>query len=92
MDFALLCESAHRRRTVGVRRGCRAEQTARKAQNSPGRGQEGIKIKTRKISLSGFYFNPGNDLLSHRVTPAVPSAHEGLTTVFGMGTGVTPPP
>ena len=33
----------------------------------------------------------GNDLLSHRVAPAVPSALEGLTTVFGMGTGVSPP-
>ena len=37
-------------------------------------------------------FNPGNDLLSHTVTRAVSSAQEGLTTVFGMGTGVTPPP
>src|SRR5205823_352905 len=34
----------------------------------------------------------GNDLLSHRVTPAVPSALEGLTAVFGMETGVSPPP
>ena len=34
----------------------------------------------------------GNDLLSHRVTPAVPSALEGLTSVFGKGTGVSPPP
>jgi hypothetical protein len=34
----------------------------------------------------------GNDLLSHRVTAAVPSAREGLTSVFGMGTGVSPPP
>ena len=39
-----------------------------------------------------FQFNPGNDLLSHRVTPAVSSAREGLTAVFGMGTGVSPPP
>ena len=36
-------------------------------------------------------FNPGDDLLSHAVTRAVPWALEGLTTVFGMGTGVTPP-
>ena len=35
--------------------------------------------------------NVGDDLLSHRVTPAVPSALEDLTSVFGMGTGVTPP-
>ena len=34
----------------------------------------------------------GNDLLSHGVTTAVPSAQEGLTAVFGKGTGVTPPP
>jgi hypothetical protein len=34
---------------------------------------------------------PGNDLLSHPVTRAVPWALEGLTAVFGMGTGVTPP-
>ena len=34
---------------------------------------------------------PGDDLLSHRVAPAVPSALEGLTSVFGMGTGVAPP-
>src|SRR5207247_11150589 len=27
-----------------------------------------------------------------RVTPAVPSALEGLTSVFGKGTGVSPPP
>ena len=33
----------------------------------------------------------GDDLLSHAVTHAVPSALEGLTSVFGMGTGVTPP-
>ena len=35
--------------------------------------------------------NPGDDLLSRAVTSAVPSALEGLTTVFGMGTGVAPP-
>ena len=32
----------------------------------------------------------GDNLLSHRVAPAVPSAPEGLTSVFGMGTGGTP--
>ncbi len=39
----------------------------------------------------GMRKNPGNVLLSHQVTLAVPSALEGLTAVFGMGTGVTPP-
>src|SRR6059058_2501971 len=34
-------------------------------------------------------FNPGNDLVSHKVALAVPSALRGLTSVFGMGTGVT---
>ncbi len=39
----------------------------------------------------GFYIIiPGGDLLSHTATHAVPSAQRGLTSVFGMGTGVTP--
>ena len=32
----------------------------------------------------------GGDVLSHRASPAVPSAQRGLTAVFGMGTGVSP--
>src|SRR5436190_1752376 len=32
---------------------------------------------------------PGSDLLSHAVAHAVPSAVASLTSVFGMGTGVT---
>src|SRR6266705_3615873 len=35
--------------------------------------------------------NPGDFLLSHTVSRAVPSAPAGLTSVFGMGTGVTLP-
>src|SRR5688572_27060912 len=35
--------------------------------------------------------NPGSDLLSHTPAHAVPSAVAGLTSVFGMGTGVTLP-
>src|SRR6201999_4220507 len=34
----------------------------------------------------------GGVLLSRRATPRVPSALAGLTSVFGMGTGVTLPP
>ena len=34
----------------------------------------------------------GGVLLSQGVYPQVPSARAGLTAVFGMGTGVTPPP
>src|SRR5207302_250012 len=37
------------------------------------------------------HITPGGDLLSRAVARAVPSALKGLTTVFGMGTGVTPP-
>jgi hypothetical protein len=35
---------------------------------------------------------PGNGLLSHTVTHVVPSALGSLTSVFGMGTGVSSPP
>ena len=33
-----------------------------------------------------------SDILSRDVSIQVPSAQEDLTTVFGMGTGVAPPP
>ena len=33
---------------------------------------------------------PDDALLSHAATHAVPSAKTGLTSVFGMGTGVAP--
>jgi hypothetical protein len=36
-----------------------------------------------------FEFNPGGDLRSRVVSSAVSSARQGLTSVFGMGTGVT---
>jgi hypothetical protein len=41
---------------------------------------------------AGATINLGNVLLSHTVTRAVPSALKGLTSVFGMGTGVSPSP
>jgi hypothetical protein len=51
-------------------------------------------VKTRENKGSFFegrslekYF--GGDLLSHIVTHAVSSAQQSLTSVFGMGTGVT---
>ncbi len=50
----------------------------------------GFKEKGRPENQSGlFEFNPGGDLRSHAVTRAVSSAQRGLTSVFGMGTGVT---
>src|SRR5438552_13823394 len=47
--------------------------------------------KARQTILFGGLFinNPGGFLLSHTVARAVPSAPRGLTSVFGMGTGVT---
>src|SRR5690606_20289521 len=44
------------------------------------------------LRRGAFKRNSGGDLLSQGVFPQVPSALAGLTTVFGMGTGVTPPP
>ena len=45
-----------------------------------------------EVTRAGFAFNnPGDFLLSHAVSRAVPSAPAGLTSVFGMGTGVTLP-
>ena len=43
------------------------------------------------IELPGSAKFPGNELLSHRVAPAVPSPLEGLTAGFGMWPGVSPP-
>ncbi len=48
-----------------------------------------MKNPTARVGF--FIFNPGDDRLSHAVASAVPWALEGLTTVFEMGTGVSPP-
>ena len=49
-----------------------------------------LKTKRAPISRSPFpCFNPGGDLRSRVVSNAVSSALRGLTSVFGMGTGVT---
>ena len=37
---------------------------------------------------ASFGNTPGSDLLSHAVSHTVPSTVAGLTSVFGMGTGV----
>ena len=50
------------------------------------------KNPPRRNWHGGFYRKEfGGDLLSHPVTQAVPSAQRSLTSVFGMGTGVTSP-
>jgi hypothetical protein len=53
-------------------------------------GITNAKSPSHHLIARGFLqFNPGNDLVSHKVALAVPSAQRGLTSVFGMGTGVT---
>src|SRR5882724_6862316 len=52
----------------------------------------GLKLRpafSLAIAKRSTEFNPGGDLRSHTVARAVSSAQRGLTTVFGMGTGVT---
>ena len=51
--------------------------------------RKGPSNSTATRACSGHI--PGDALLSHKVTLAVPSALEVLTSVFGMGTGVAPP-
>lgn len=46
---------------------------------------DGVPTGRRRIK------RPGDDLLSHSASAAVPSALEDFTAVFGMGTGVAPP-
>ena len=48
------------------------------------------KEKATADSSAWPLINAGDDRLSHTVSRAVPWAQRGLTTVFGMGTGVTP--
>jgi hypothetical protein len=48
------------------------------------------KGKGQSCSHDWPLFYAGNDLLSHTLSRAVPSALRGLTSVFGMGTGGPP--
>ena len=47
--------------------------------------------RMRSLARRGRPRNPGDDLLSQGVPPQVPSALAVFTSVFGMGTGVSPP-
>ena len=49
----------------------------------------GKKIPPTRKRIGGIKKRIGSDLLSHTVAHAVPSALKSLTSVFGMGTGVT---
>jgi hypothetical protein len=51
------------------------------------RKEKGLRFGLR---IGALGINSGGDLRSHTVTRAVSSALRGLTSVFGMGTGVTP--
>lgn len=47
------------------------------------------KTRLNAYAEPGFSIYSGDDLLSHRVCPAVPSAQRSLTSEFGMGSGGT---
>ena len=57
------------------------------------RTPEQCTVRTKKpvslLNSRALGNNAGSDLLSHTLSHAVPSAVSGLTSVFGMGTGVT---
>ena len=49
-----------------------------------------MKARLQTNAVSGLSNKKAGDVvLSHTISRAVPSAQRGLTTVFGMGTGVT---
>src|SRR5207247_8561668 len=69
-------------------RGGRNSSSSRKSKvgvERPGIAKSPLKCNPERASTN----NPGVFLLSHAVARAVPSAPRGLTSVFGMGTGVT---
>src|SRR5437660_2301652 len=68
-----------------ARNSCQPPPLKRGASNRPRKG----KRPTWQVPDRPFQFNPGGDLRSHTVARAVSSARRGLTSVFGMGTGVT---
>ena len=45
----------------------------------------------KRFCLCKRKINPGSDLLFRALAGTVPSALVGLTTEFGMGSGVAPP-
>ena len=49
-----------------------------------------LSYQKKKLAFANFFFNQnGNVLLSQAVSHQVSSALRSLTSVFGMGTGVT---
>ena len=56
---------------------------------STGRYLGGKKETAPRCSREAVIY-VGDDLLSHTLSRAVQSARRGLTSVFGMGTGISP--
>src|SRR3954453_22470817 len=56
-----------------------------------GSGRDNAPRRSDRSRGGGAMRNPGDDLLSQGVPPQVPSALAVFTSVFGMGTGVSPP-
>ena len=54
------------------------------------RGRARIDESPGSRAPGAFKDKAGDGLLSHHLAVAVPSALQGLTAVFGMGTGVAP--
>lgn len=54
---------------------------------------ESVEQKNKKnrldLATKAAKKNGGIVLLSHKASPAVPSPMKGLTSVFGMGTGIS---
>ena len=67
---------------------------AMSTQGTGGHASTGVRQNAKKAAPEDGLLleKSGGDLLSQAVSCQVPSALEGLTSVFGMGTGVTPPP
>jgi hypothetical protein len=71
-----------------------ARQQARRSRAARAVGITRTEKETPRESLGdarGVRNKPGNDLLSHTRARAVPSALEGLTSEFEMGSGMAPP-
>ena len=79
-------EHLRRRSTVSLR----PTPHIAKAPSNP-KAHQNAKRAPRHTAAGPVLSKSGGDLLSQGTTPQVPSAQVGLTSVFGMGTGVSPP-
>src|SRR3979411_846328 len=70
---------------VRGRASCHASRTSSTAPSPSGKAKRPQRLRVEVV------LDPGPDLFSQGPTSQVSSALVGLTAVFGMGTGVTPP-